>query len=48
VHRKNKDFQEIKTECRLLNNSANQIRYPHEMNITSNDVSNVLKAEPVK
>jgi HEPN domain-containing protein len=41
---KNKDFREINDECRLLNNYANQIRYPHEMDITSNDVGDVLKA----
>jgi HEPN domain-containing protein len=41
---KSKDFQEINNECRLLNNYTHQIRYPHEMEITSNDVSNVLKA----
>jgi HEPN domain-containing protein len=37
-------FQEISTECRLLNNYTNQIRYPHEMEITGNDVHNVLEA----
>jgi HEPN domain-containing protein len=41
---KSKDFQEINSECRLLNNYTSQVRYPHEMDITGNDVSNVLKA----
>ena len=51
----NNDFDNIKTECSLLNRYTNEIRYPHRIEILDEDVNYSIKAvekikniEPIK
>jgi HEPN domain-containing protein len=41
---KDKIFENIKTECDILNRYSNDIRYPHKYEINENDVNYAINA----
>ena len=45
----NHDFEEIRTECSILNRYNNEVRYPHRIEITDDDVNySIMAVEKIK
>ena len=55
MHKRNNIFENVRTECSLLNRFSNEIRYPHRIEINNGDVIHSINAveriknvEPIK